>query len=86
MPDVETITVQCAVCPKTHKYALKIEREIVVHMITPGMMYEPPRMRTFTHVFTCLTNGQKYQARISLSELPSAEIKSIAVQSESANA
>lgn len=78
--DTETITIpSCPICAASHTYSLKIERSLVLGMVSVNDIHEKPRAVRITRLFTCPSKAQDFQATFVLYDTANSRIKSVDV-------
>lgn len=70
---------KCPKCSDGHRYKLKVERSMVVKMMTMADFNEPERKVRVTRIFTCPTNSEEFQARFVLTDTSSGRIENVSV-------
>jgi hypothetical protein len=66
-------------CPYGHRYKLKVERAIVIKMLTMSDLNERPRRVRVTRLFTCPLKNEEFQARFILTDTSWDRIKDVQV-------
>jgi aminoglycoside phosphotransferase len=78
--NLETITIKdCPLCHNSHSYYLRVERSVIIKMVTMNDFNEQPQSVRKMRLFTCPIKNEEYQASITLSDTSSNRIKSIDV-------
>lgn len=66
--DKDEITIMCPLCSTEHRYRLAVDRSHVLYSMSRAPSSSESRYKTFTRLFACLRNGQRFQAVIRLEE------------------
>lgn len=70
---------ECPKCKGRHRYALKVERDMVIKMLTMSPDIERQKQVNITRLFTCPKTNDDFQATFSLTQWSSARIKDVRV-------
>jgi hypothetical protein len=69
----------CPKCGTSHRYALTVERAVILHEVVLGSSREQRRRVRQTRLFTCPIKNEEFQATFFLSETASTLITSVTV-------
>lgn len=69
----------CPKCEGVHKYSLKVERSVIMKMMTSSDLSEKPRKVKLIRLFTCPTSQEDYQATFILTDTSSDRIEGVTV-------
>ena len=70
---------KCPKCGNKHRYKLKVERSIVMKLLTRSGMIENPRRVKVTRLFTCPLRNEDFEATFILTDTSSDRIKEVSV-------
>jgi hypothetical protein len=64
----ETIDLKCPLCGDMHNYELRVYRTMVMYQMTSQSFSEKAAMKRFRRLFSCVKDGQPFEAVIALPE------------------
>ncbi len=70
---------KCPKCPDGHRYKLKVDRALVIKMVTMSDMSERPQQVRITRLFTCPRKNEEFEASFILTDTSSSRIKDVKV-------
>jgi hypothetical protein len=76
--ETEKIRLPCPLCEREHEYSITITRSIIIARLSRDADLRP-RKRAFVRAFTCLENGERFQAKLTFTETILSPIEAVAV-------
>ena len=70
---------KCPKCNDGHRYRLKVDRTIVMRLLTMDDVDEKPRAVKITRLFTCPVKDEEFQAKFILYDTSSDRIQNVTV-------
>ena len=70
----------CPKCTGRHRYKLRVDRSVVIKLLTMSDLSESPRQVRFTRFFTCPIKNEEFEARFVLTDTSSNRIKDVTVE------
>lgn len=70
----------CPKCSGQHRYKLKVDRAVVMKMLSMSDISERPRQVRVTRLFTCPVKGEDFEATFVLTDTSSNRINDVAIE------